>query len=147
MFSHRPAEQAHKQPNTYGSLTAAILLPTPVAGTGGQDPDAAGIQRHLEFGVFKEEMGTQAATLSSARKRFRRFIVAAVGGIALVGPMLLMSLHPGRTTSLVTTSVAVLLAAVALAFLGGEPESVLMASAAYAAVLIVFVGASLPSGK
>ena len=40
-----------------------------------------------------------------------RFIVALLGGVALVGPMLIMVLHNDQTTKLATTSVAVFLVA------------------------------------
>ena len=64
------------------------------------------------------------------------------GGLALIVPMLIMTLRPSRTNSLVTVSVAVMLFAVFLAFFANKSagKDVLTATAAYAAVLIVFVG-------
>jgi hypothetical protein len=44
-----------------------------------------------------------------------RLAMALFGGIALIGPTLIMTLHPGRTTSLVTASLATMLFALALA--------------------------------
>jgi hypothetical protein len=85
---------------------------------------------------------------------FKRFGIALTIGAALIGPMLLMVLHPGKVTALVTTSVAVFLFSVFIAtwltLFNSEWEDsdqeVLSASAAYAAVLVVFVGASLTLG-
>lgn len=73
-----------------------------------------------------------------------RFLMAAVGGLALIVPVLVMSFFPGRNVSLVTTSVAMLVFA-AVITLGTKlaPDQVLGATAAYAAVLVVFVGTSL----
>jgi hypothetical protein len=74
---------------------------------------------------------------------WERFYMAAFGGIALVGPMLIMVLHRGKATSLVTVSVSVLLFAIIISkYSTGTPEAVLGIVAAYAAVLVVFVGTS-----
>lgn len=70
-------------------------------------------------------------------------MVALLGGIALVGPMLLMVLHNDQTTKLATTSVAVFLVAAFMAcYSKASPEIVVSVVAAYAAVLVVFVGAN-----
>jgi branched-subunit amino acid transport protein len=71
--------------------------------------------------------------------------MGAFGGIALIGPMLLMSLHRDLETSLITCSVATALFTVALAISGKnlKGQEVLGATAAYAAVLVVFVGTSM----
>ena len=56
---------------------------------------------------------------------------------------LMVTLHPGRTTSLVTTSVAVMLSICIWGNMDVQPENVFLGTAAYATVLIVFVGATL----
>jgi hypothetical protein len=92
------------------------------------------------------------------------FTMAIIGGISLIVPMLIMALHRSRVTSLVVTSVAVTLFAVFLAFWcvisrhfswvknrrdleqpddGLGAKDVLLVTAAYTAVLVVFVGANL----
>jgi VIT1/CCC1 family predicted Fe2+/Mn2+ transporter len=69
---------------------------------------------------------------------------ALIGGIALVGPMLLMELHKTFATSLITVSVAVMIIGVGMAFFlqDARPRDVVVAVAGYAAVLVVFVGTS-----
>ena len=84
-------------------------------------------------------------TLVNKERSFKafllRFFMALFGGVALVGPMILMVLHHDRTTSLSTTSVAVFLFAIVVAcFSKAGPEAITGAVAAYAAVLVVFVG-------
>lgn len=80
------------------------------------------------------------------RARSERFGMAIFGGVALIAPMLLMVLHRDRTTALTTTSVSTLLFAVIVAnFTTSQPEAAVGAVAAYAAVLVVFVGATLPA--
>lgn len=70
-----------------------------------------------------------------------RLAFAIIGGIFLIAPMWLMVLHNTRATVLSTTSISVLLWAIAAAWkLEGGPLSVLSTTAAYAAVLVVFVG-------
>jgi hypothetical protein len=96
-----------------------------------------------------------------------RFVVAVVGGLSLIAPMLIMVLCKSLVASLVTVSVSVLIFAVAMAAwplvfehlpwvrrwraAGGDEMShqfgakeVLFVTAAYAAVLVVFVGTSSP---
>lgn len=74
---------------------------------------------------------------------FARFIVAFTGGLSLVVPMLIMRLGENLTKSLVTVSVAVLLfsGVTSIMFKASNVET-LAATAAYAAVLVVFVGTS-----
>ena len=78
-----------------------------------------------------------------------RLLSAVFGGIALVAPMLIMTLHQTRTTCLVTTSVFVLVVALLLAGFMGDTKSqdVIGATAAYAAVLVVLVSTSLSSNS
>ncbi|KAE8441928.1 hypothetical protein EG329_004186 [Mollisiaceae sp. DMI_Dod_QoI] len=77
-----------------------------------------------------------------------RFYMALFGGLALIVPMLIMTLHESKVTSLVTTSVFVIAVAVLLAgFMeDADPKDILAATAAYAAVLVVFVGTGTSSG-
>jgi len=83
--------------------------------------------------------------LDSASVPSSRLAMAFFGGIALIGPMLIMVLQPSRNTCLITTSVATFLFATLLA-LGARDSTgkdVLAATAAYAAVLVVFVGTAM----
>ena len=80
----------------------------------------------------------------------RRFFWGIGGGLALIGPMLIMRLHRTLLTQLVTAGVSVMLFALGVAVVSGgvipgldaidlEPKDVLTAVAAYAAVLVVFI--------
>ena len=71
--------------------------------------------------------------------------MALFGGVALIVPVLIMAFHPTRNTCLITTTVATLLFALILAFEARDSrgKDVLTATAAYAAVLVVFIGTSL----
>lgn len=73
---------------------------------------------------------------------YARLSMALFGGLALIVPMLIMTLVPSRTTSLVTTSLCVLAVAVALSYFmkTAEAKDVMACTAGYAAVLVVFVG-------
>ncbi|PQE31408.1 VIT family domain-containing protein [Rutstroemia sp. NJR-2017a WRK4] len=78
--------------------------------------------------------------------RLVRFIVASVGGIFLVVPMIIMSLGPSQTKSLVTVSVSVTIFALMLSFgIRISNAEALVSTATYAAVLVVFVGTSTPT--
>ena len=76
--------------------------------------------------------------------KLARFIIAFTGGAALVVPMLIMSLPSiQRTKSLITVSLAVtLFAAMMSVAMRASNTETLVATATYAAVLIVFVGTS-----
>jgi hypothetical protein len=72
-----------------------------------------------------------------------RFIIAFIGGAALLVPMIIMIFDPSRTKSVITTSVSVLLFAAFLALgINASNQDTLAATATYAAVLVVFVGTS-----
>jgi hypothetical protein len=78
------------------------------------------------------------------RQYLERLGMGLAGGTALIIPMLIMVLRNDLITTLVTTAVATMLFAGALALLGTrlKGETVLASVAAYAAVLVVFVGTS-----
>jgi hypothetical protein len=76
---------------------------------------------------------------------YARFLVAAFGGLMLVVPTLIMSLPQATVTkSLVIISIAVLVfgGSVSLFFRANDKET-MMATATYAAVLVVFLGVSM----
>jgi hypothetical protein len=103
-----------------------------------KDPNLGLNFRELNKDIRETKMRKQAFS--------ERIWMGALGGVAVIGPMLLMSLHRTLTTSLVTSSVATVLFTVVLA-LGArnlKGQEVLGAVAAYAAVLVVFIGTSSP---
>jgi hypothetical protein len=66
------------------------------------------------------------------------------GGLMLVVPMIIMTIHTSVVKSLVTSSISVGLVAFAVSTLSdGTWRDVLGITAAYAAVLVVFVGTSV----
>lgn len=74
-------------------------------------------------------------------KSFRQRVgVAAVGGIFLIAPMWLMVLHNTLYTTLVSTTVFVVVFGLLMALCLDKMMEVMSATAAYAAVLVVFVG-------
>lgn len=74
-------------------------------------------------------------------KGFRdRGVLGAFGGVLLLGPMWLMVLHQTRYTGLITTTVCVIIFGGLASWRLEKPMDVLSATAAYAAVLVVFVG-------
>ena len=91
--------------------------------------------------------GEPPKEISSFVDTLARFIVAITGGLSLVIPMLVMRLGETLAKSLTTVSVAVILfsALTSLMFKASNVET-LGATAAYAAVLVVFVGTSSSGG-
>jgi VIT1/CCC1 family predicted Fe2+/Mn2+ transporter len=82
--------------------------------------------------------------LKSKERFTSRALAAIFGGLAVIVPMLIMSLHPTRLTQLLTASIFVVSVALILAWVMDEAErkDIIAATAAYGAVLVVFVGAS-----
>jgi len=91
-----------------------------------------------------------AGRTEKINKTTKLFAWAAGGGLSLIGPMLLMRLHRTLLTQLLTTCLAVMAFGAIVALLAGGlvpyvdkvdlgPQDVLTATAAYAAVLVVFV--------
>lgn len=79
---------------------------------------------------------------AQAKASVGRLSGTVFGGVSLIGPMLIMTLHSSQKTSLIV--LATMLFAVAVAVFAEDTSSkdVLAATAAYAAVLVVFVGTS-----
>lgn len=86
----------------------------------------------------------KANRMAHAREQSIRLLFAIAGGLLLLVPTLIMANVPGKVASLVTTCVSMLIFVVLIAFLTKlSPNEVLATTAAYAAVLVVFVGTSL----
>ena len=88
--------------------------------------------------------GQPPQTVSPFVDKLTRFAIAFAGGAALVVPMLIMKLpHTNQIKSLITVSVAVTLFASLMSVgIRATNSETLVATATYAAVLVVFVGTS-----
>ncbi|KAK4545412.1 hypothetical protein LTR36_002762 [Oleoguttula mirabilis] len=73
--------------------------------------------------------------------RFNKLYSALGGGLALIVPMIIMRLETGTVSCLVTTSSCVLIFSLVIAYRSNmRPNDILAVTAAYTAVLVVFVG-------
>jgi uncharacterized membrane protein YfcA len=91
---------------------------------------------------------TEMRKLRRVRQMLRpaRLMAALLGSAALVVPMLIMAIHPSQTKSIVTSSCFILVFSVVAALVAtGSPAEVLAMTAAYSAVLVVFVGVNTGS--
>lgn len=88
--------------------------------------------------------GTRRANLAQfERQNFKiRLLMALLAAIFLIGPMLLMVLFNRRYTALLTSSAAIIIFAFFAAWHFEKPLDMVGSTAAYAAVLLVFVGTS-----
>lgn len=100
-----------------------------------------------ERNMLPGQSRTDMRKRNEVRLFFERFTLGVFGGVAIIAPMLIMALSNSLLVSLVVTSVTTILFAVLLALpmIGGalDGKTVLAAVAAYAAILVVFVGTSL----
>ncbi len=105
--------------------------------------DESGAQR------FEDPVNNTTSGISKQRKdkanrdKATRLVMALSGGIAMIVPMFIMTINPGMGKSLITTSCFVVVVAIGLAIFmdDSQPKDVVACTAAYAAVLVVFVGA------
>lgn len=124
------------QPGMKALLANAGLQQAP---TGPLDPRLPRVPDGWDFD------GTVLATERRQLSDFQeRLFMAVFGGLALVGPVVIMSLWGTKTVCLATTAGCVTVVAVILArfMTEAQPKDVIAATAAYAAVLVVFVGAT-----
>ncbi|KAJ6442573.1 cytochrome p450 oxidoreductase [Purpureocillium lavendulum] len=92
-------------------------------------------ERHERGREYTE--GKPPRVLSALVDRLVRFLIAFTGGVFLVVPMIIMTLHPSQTKSLVTVSVAVLVFSLMLSFVVRVSNvETLVSTATYAAVLV-----------
>jgi len=92
------------------------------------------------------EMFGGSRTTMNQKEAFQSFLqrmgMACIGGLFVVGPMLIMVLHQSLITRLLTTSLCVFGFGLTTAAFLDRPFDVLSGTAAYAAVLVVFIGTS-----
>lgn len=71
--------------------------------------------------------------------------MAVLGGVALIAPVLLMTLKPTLVVNLVTASISTMIFAVIMVIFAADAsgKDVLASTAAYAAVMVVFIETSL----
>lgn len=76
-----------------------------------------------------------------------RWFAGIAGGFALVWPMTVMLAYPELNVALFTTTISILVVVTFLAFLVDDlqPKDLFACTAAYAAVLVVFVGTAQSS--
>ena len=102
------------------------------------------VSNYIGEGGCKDRKYTRERKLEALLNRIK---MALFGGVVVVAPMLIMTLHRTLLTTLLTTSLFVLAVGLVLAWSmeDGEPKDILTATAAYAAILVVFVGTTLPA--
>ncbi|RFU26013.1 hypothetical protein B7463_g10322, partial [Scytalidium lignicola] len=108
---------------------------------GGEDFDNFPFEKCSE--QVPESIGGTRKKISE-KEHFTKFVkrlgMAAVGGSFLVAPMWLMVIHNTRYTALISTTIFVFVFGVVMASVLESYMDVLSVTAAYAAVLVVFVG-------
>ncbi|KAN0096849.1 hypothetical protein V8E51_015654 [Hyaloscypha variabilis] len=101
----------------------------------------ADVERSIVRGTQQSLVSRTFIESVKAREQFiSRASAAVFRGLAVIVPMLIMSLHPTRLTQLLTASVFVVSIVLILAWLMDEAErkDIIAATAAYGAVLVVF---------
>lgn len=84
---------------------------------------------------MKEKLGNLSMVVD-------RLIVALAGGAGMLAPMIIMAFATSRTARLLVVSLATLVFANFMALTSASKENVVAATAAYAAVMVVFIGSA-----
>ena len=106
--------------------------------------DPSLLQHHQALGTSRGTQMQHAQLEEENQKRVRiarlRYPFAMIGGLALVVPVLVMVVGTTPVKPLVVASVSIFVVAFGIAmFSTATPENALAATAAYAAVLVVFI--------
>ena len=123
-----------------------ILLSDPKYGNRLTPSEVLNFMERILGNLGFRELDQRGREERSQKRAFsHRIVMALFGGAAVIGPMLIMTLQPSRNASLITVSLATFLFALLLAIIANDSagKDVLRATAAYAAVLVVFVGTSI----
>lgn len=84
---------------------------------------------------LKERLGNLSMTVD-------RLIVGLAGGAGMLVPMIIMAFATSRTARLLVVSLATIVFANFMALTSASKENVVAATAAYAAVMVVFIGSA-----
>lgn len=106
---------------------------------------AVNIMEPLRGDVGFRELDQQGRLRRTRKKALlQRLAMGLFGGVALICPVVIMVLHPSQNTNLITVSLATIVFVMLLAVCATDStgKDVLEATAAYAAVLVVFFGTS-----
>jgi len=108
-----------------------------------EDIEKAFTRQHTDEIEHEARVKIFAAKEEKMTQFISRLAMALFGGFALITPMLIMTLHQTRLTTLLTTSLFLVAVASILAWWmeDAQNKDIIAATAAYAAVLVVFVGA------
>jgi Family of unknown function (DUF6594) len=144
-FSDLPHPYKEKEPTTHGRTFKETLLKS-----GPKQKKVNTLEDLFKVKNAKNNFREVDKTAREAREMHKasseRLWMGSFGGLALIVPMLIMVLHRSLHGSLIVSSIGTVLFAFALALAARTLRGmdVLAATAAYAAVLVVFVGTSLP---
>lgn len=86
-------------------------------------------------GYLRDKYGNLSMTVD-------RLAVALAGGASMLVPMIIMSFASSVTERLIVVSVATIVFANFMALTSASKENVVAATAAYAAVMVVFLGSA-----
>ena len=81
----------------------------------------------------------------SVGSRVTRLLFSVTGGAALLVPMIIMTFYTSQHARLIVVALAVILFSIFMAATNAPRDSIVAATAAYAAVMVVYIGSASPS--
>ena len=120
-------------------MTEAGLIPGLVEPSGQKLPPVTDRKEPIVFNMGR----TAAQKASEKEQRYLRSAFAFAGALALLVPMIIMVWVSGKVASVVVTTVSICIFSAAIIWQSDlNGKEILGVTSAYAAVLVVFVGAS-----
>ena len=98
-------------------------------------------------GPLGQHFETEDASSAHLTRIFHQIIIAIAAGASLLVPMIVMTFKKSQTTRLIVVSVATVLFGVAFAIVSRSKENILAGAAAYAAVMVVYIGSASPGAE
>ena len=96
-------------------------------------------------GRIGQHFETEDAGSVNITRIFQQIILAVAGGASLLVPMIIMTFKTSQTARLIVVSVATILFGMVFAVVSSSKENILAGTAAYAAVMVVYIGSATPS--
>ena len=142
----RKASMSKDDPETFKPERHANRDTNPLRANGPACRKLAGVEdwlREYRRRELNEEQKKKDAREEWLATRFRRMSLACFAGAALIGPMILMTLVATLRCDLSTTAIATFLFALLMGYNTSISErDIVVVTAGYAAVLVVFVGST-----
>ena len=98
-------------------------------------------------GPLGQHFEKEEASRSNLTRIFQQILLALIAGAALLVPMIIMMFKNSNEARLIIVCVATILFGISFAIVSSTKENILAGTAAYAAVMVVYIGSATSGGN